>query len=924
VAWVAQNVVWCLRLCKGCGAISDMAGRLNYVTEDCFAEEILPMIINAKQALGEEAQHAKERYDIVLRDKPMAKEMLDLARDEMHKHARNVNHHPQVLSKFTSTIQLLRDKRETLLMCQALNELGDFHWAAGRGEEAAVAWADGVDGAFGVFGSIKEWRDVLGGQDGAESVDADLLKRYGIFECLLAITMLAKLAKYIHTHDVLLRVECCRFAARVVYIMFSSDVSHPHKLREFSRYRLRQLWEGVDVFSVPTICASTVFMEALETISTELETAGVLLPILPVLCLYQHVATDALGNLVHSLRCGIIRTRVLTAAGYLKEASQTLNDIATGAELPGVEALERCEGIALLHSELPPQSDDNTAAIDSACSAVLPQLTPTLLSDSDRDYIECGLTVAQELLRLRLATSTPEDQEQAREQLLSAAEAKVKELRDSRTGTTSEEEGADGTVAFSPLDTWTRCEAELALATIYERRLLYKDALTQAYTVMAFIQARDKAADSDSILPVDLSHIQRTNIGSAVWFRCRLLVVRCHTASRRFDDARQACAVLIEEASQVNDVVSSCEATAASAAIDALCGDAAAAQAALEAVATRLKKCNLLEQLYGEVLVRLAELNDKAGRPGVAKDLLMQADAVVKSLATGDDGTAGFGVMEGAAPSLPSLADTTCASAAATDLPLRHSLYLPPALLWARVHSALGHLASAQADTAAADAHLAFAAFVTSTGVCAAPPRFRAALCLALGRQSRKKICAPSACGGAFTPEEDAPDADGAGESPDTVQHLLLERAASQLAAAIEIAVGQSGHQHSIIREALLELAILHGQQTASAAELRTAAHLLRRAADVASMESAVTKLMTAVPSAAAVSNIPEFVAADLVSSRQADDAGSPEDRPVTTTELVEYYVSCVADQETAGLGSGLDVSAKLARVHKCVPAVCT
>eukprot|EP01044_Picomonas_judraskeda_P046577 COSAG03_NODE_26067_length_261_cov_1.283951_1_plen_61_part_01 len=46
----------------------------------------------------------------------------------------------------------------------------------------------------------------------------------------------------------------------------------------------------------------------------------------------------------------------------------------------------------------------------------------------------------------------------------------------------------------------------------------------------------------------------------------------------------------------------------------------------------------------------------------------------------------------------------------------------------------------AQADAAAAESHLAFAAFVASTDPPACPPRFRAGLCLALGRQSRRQI----------------------------------------------------------------------------------------------------------------------------------------------------------------------------------------
>ena len=939
VRWMARHVIWCLQLClepklkqkadiskdgtlqqkevlaAEFGAVADVAGRLNFVTEDVYAEEVLPMIIKAKTALGEQSDHAKGRLQMAIRDKPMARETLDISRDIMHKLRGEPESHAHIASKFASTIQLLRDKRETLLCCQALNELGDFHWGAGRKDEAGVAWADGIDAAFGTYASLKEWRDVLGGQDGTEQADAALIKQFGVMECVMAVTMLGKCAKFVYNSDTYLRTECCRFAARVCHVMFSCDVSHPHKLREFATYRLRQLWEGVPIFENSEVAASNLLVDALDTVCNELDAAGSLLPALPVLALYQHVAVDAMEDLYYSLRCATVRVRVLSQAGFLEQATATLRDLVTGVELPGVEAKVSTElpGVELLKNELPPQAQANLDAITSACGGVLPELPGTVLDATQRDSIDCGLVLAQELLRLQLAAAAPPGAAggEARESLLSAAEARFVELRDSRVGTEVERPAPEDdpeaepvmATIFSPLDVRTRCEAELGIAQVHELRMLHRLALVQANTVMAFMQERElayaeEAFDDES----KLFAAQESFVGSDVWLRCRLLSIRCHTASRRYDDARQACATTVEEAEGVHDAARACEAEAASAAIDALCGDPNGAQEKLQAVASRMRKLSLVDESYAVILMRLAEIHDKQGRPAQASDLLWQADNVLKSVSIGDEGVTGYGVMTGAA------GHSLLAPAEVETLPLRHSLYLPPALPWARVHSALGCLSAAQADSAAAESHLAFAAFVASTDVPACPPRFRAAMLLALGRQSRRKI-GTAGFGGSFLPEAPPPP-EGEEEPPAPEKHPLFETVSTQLTTALEVAMNEAGHPHSLMREALLELVLLRGMD-----DPRAAAALLSAASSLTDMKGKLDTMLSAIPAGAGV-NLPPFLQADLEESRQTDDSGAADDRPITATDLIQYYISLVYSSETAGTGSGLDVDAKLAATH--------
>eukprot|EP01048_Picozoa_sp_COSAG05_P037775 COSAG05_NODE_17799_length_319_cov_0.604545_1_plen_83_part_10 len=83
-------------------------------------------------------------------------------------------------------------------------------------------------------------------------------------------------------------------------------------------------------------------------------------------------------------------------------------------------------------------------------------------------------------MRLQLAAAAPLDAVggAARESLLSSAEARFSELRDSRVGTEVERAPLDGEgdseaqpgtmIVFSPLDVRTRFEAELGIAQAHE------------------------------------------------------------------------------------------------------------------------------------------------------------------------------------------------------------------------------------------------------------------------------------------------------------------------------------------------------------------------------------------------------------------------------------------------------------------------
>ena len=62
------------------------------------------------------------------------------------------------VAAYGRAVRLLRDKRETLLLVQALGDLGDAHLCLGAPKDAGKAWSDGVDALFASLDACAHWR----------------------------------------------------------------------------------------------------------------------------------------------------------------------------------------------------------------------------------------------------------------------------------------------------------------------------------------------------------------------------------------------------------------------------------------------------------------------------------------------------------------------------------------------------------------------------------------------------------------------------------------------------------------------------------------------------------------------------------------------------------------------------------------------
>ena len=201
----------------------------------------------------------------------------------------------QILKQFDKVISGLRSKRETHLLVEALDALGDFQATRGAGnvgraaglisrgpaeigvpgasgeiidtkllkaahngqllaiaavpnprrrQDALKAWLDAVDASFGAVDVDRAWRSFT--DDFSSSIstgtftkckllnDVNLLSKLGLWQCLRCGMIAAKAAQFCLQNEPGRQVDLCLFSARVLSAPFASSLPHPVRPCDFA------------------------------------------------------------------------------------------------------------------------------------------------------------------------------------------------------------------------------------------------------------------------------------------------------------------------------------------------------------------------------------------------------------------------------------------------------------------------------------------------------------------------------------------------------------------------------------------------------------------------------------------------------------------------------------------------------------------
>ena len=296
---------------------------------------------------------------------------------------------PDVVNSYRRSVTLLRRKQETLLLSQALHELGLILLSCGGpdGRASAVStWNDGVDACFGRMGAVENWRDTLA------TLVPDTVSKLGVVGAVLPAVMCSRLAQCsagAGEEDHVLTYML--FAAPLLASVFASSAQHPQRASDFRVYRpvdvgapCSSLFADVRCLApadVATACRNVVVgLLAYGTCFVERT--------LPVISLLEAVAVDGLCSVARAIDTRLLRARALLLGGDIHGSVQSIADIVGGvADLPhrggadsGSEATPATEALAPYHNHLSPFAPSNRAALAWLCDDATARIPDTILA----------------------------------------------------------------------------------------------------------------------------------------------------------------------------------------------------------------------------------------------------------------------------------------------------------------------------------------------------------------------------------------------------------------------------------------------------------------------------------------------------------------------------------------------------------------
>ncbi|XP_029453389.1 cilia- and flagella-associated protein 54 [Rhinatrema bivittatum] len=249
-----------------------------------------------------------------------------------------------VISSYEKTVAVLHASRKRELKAQALHELGNLHIYNRHQRAAFKCWCQALDEAMNMANSLNTWQELDSDSEFSNLKTPDHSKRFlfqaGIWGCLQAAVLTAKIAKYILTSNVRLRTKCCILSSFLFKALLRSSLSHPRDDCDYALYEIdeecevRELIPGIDLFSDRYRADVSTVVASLNFIILELHGAGHNLLILPLFTLYQYFVSKVCHEPIKSIEGRILKAKALTDLRYFTEACYELMQINQGRRIP--------------------------------------------------------------------------------------------------------------------------------------------------------------------------------------------------------------------------------------------------------------------------------------------------------------------------------------------------------------------------------------------------------------------------------------------------------------------------------------------------------------------------------------------------------------------------------------------------------------
>ncbi|XP_021355787.1 cilia- and flagella-associated protein 54-like isoform X2 [Mizuhopecten yessoensis] len=316
-----------------------------------------------------------------------------------------------VISSYEKTIEMLIAKNQRGLAAQAMHELGNLQYHSSNIRSAYQWWAESLDYTLNTSDALHTWRQLF---DNSTDVSSDMLQHCGLWGCVLGGVLASKIAQYILTQDLGLRMECCFLSGYFFKALFRSSLPHPTADRDYAMYEVGEgcevtnLVPGIDLLSDKFRMDGRTLVSSLRWTSEELARGRHNLFVLPLLTLYLHFTTFVCRDLQRCVDGRILKVRILTDMSLFTEAIITLQRLLHGERLPhtgdsNFRQVESKMKPVMFNTAKPITEPANMKLLENLLDKRLPSSLATLYGP----HMTCHLALVQAHFFVSLGESIP-------------------------------------------------------------------------------------------------------------------------------------------------------------------------------------------------------------------------------------------------------------------------------------------------------------------------------------------------------------------------------------------------------------------------------------------------------------------------------------------------------------------------------------
>ncbi|XP_009880942.1 PREDICTED: uncharacterized protein CFAP54 [Charadrius vociferus] len=203
-------------------------------------------------------------------------------------------------------------------------------------------WCQALDETLNIPDALNHWQELGFPKNATDcfaverstDISQKFLSQAGVWGCLHAAVLVAKIAQYITTSNMRLRTKYCYFSAILFKALFRASLPHPMSDCDFAQYETNMLIPGIDLFSDRYRADISTVVASLNFLMFELHCAKQNLIILPLFTLYQYIVSEICKDPAKCIEGRIFKIKVLTDIGFFMEAFHELSLLNCGERIP--------------------------------------------------------------------------------------------------------------------------------------------------------------------------------------------------------------------------------------------------------------------------------------------------------------------------------------------------------------------------------------------------------------------------------------------------------------------------------------------------------------------------------------------------------------------------------------------------------------